>query len=202
MLQMLHHIYSYAKAKFLLVFFASFLAIIANNLLILQEQTSTDMSKYVLYLKLQPFVSQFLRQALGDPVVFPPQSIENSTIHTFITRLPPDKDPDVWREGMTAIAIPDSKTKPAEYYNYMTPRGKDAVAECCELLFNRCLWVELGDMSAIGCKTMTAIYAWCENHGVSVYYADTIRQRYYRIRDAYVKRGIDLRKKSRNRHPD
>lgn len=84
----------------------------------------------------------------------------------------------------------------------MSPRGKNAIVQCCELLFNRNLWVELGDMSAIGCKTMTAIYAWCEKHGIDVEYAYTIRQRWYRLRDSYTKKGIDLMKKDRNRKAD
>lgn len=160
------------------------------------------MSKFCIYVKLQPFVSQFLTHSLGDPVAFPAQSVENSTIHHFIDRLPKDKMPDTAADDMTAISIPDSKTKPAETYNYLSPRGKDAIVQCCDFLFNRNLWVELGDMSAIGCKTMTAIYAWCEKHGVNIEHADTIRQRYYRMRDSYTKKGIDLRKTNRNRKID
>lgn len=160
------------------------------------------MSQFCLYIKLQPFVSQFLTHSLGNPITFPSQSVENSTIHIFIDRLPNGKKPDTADEGLTAVRIPDSKTKPAATYNYMSPRGKDAIVQCCELLFNRNLWVELGDMSAIGCKTMTAIYAWCEKHGIDVEYAYTIRQRWYRLRDSYTKKGIDLMKKDRNRKAD
>ena len=46
---------------------------------------------------------------------------------------------------------------------------------------------------------MTAIYAWCEKHGIDIDYADTIRQRYYRIRDQYTKKGIDLMKKTKSK---
>lgn len=168
----------------------------------LQSLKLLIMSQYNIYVKLPPFVGQFLCHSLGNPVHFPPQSVENSTIHHFIDRLPEGRVPDVASDDLTAISIPDSKTKPAATYNYLSPRGKDAIAQCCELLFNRCMWVELGDMSAIGCKTMTAIYAWCEKHGVSIDYADTIRQRYYRMRESYKKRGIDLMKKDRNRKGD
>ena len=160
------------------------------------------MSNFNVYVKLPPFVSQFLIHSLGNPVVFPPSSVENSTIRTFISRLPEGRQPDVAADDLTAIAIPDSKSKPADQYNYLAPRGKAALAECCDYLFNRCLWTELGDMSSVGCKTLTAIYAWCENHGISIDYADTIRQRYYRIRDSYAKQGIDLMKKTRNKTKD
>lgn len=79
----------------------------------------------------------------------------------------------------------------------MSPRGKIAVEECCEYLFKRNLWNELGDMSDIGCNLMTAIYAYCEEHGIDIIYADTVRQRYYRVRDQYSKKGINLMKKKR-----
>lgn len=160
------------------------------------------MSQFCIYIKLQPFVKEFLIHSLGNPIVFPPQSVENSTIHHFIDRLPKGRIPETSNDELTAICIPDSKTKPSATYNFLSPRGKDAVIQCCELLFNRNMWTELGDMSSLGCKTMTAIYAWCEKHGISVDYADTIRQRYYRMRSSYTKRGIDLMKKERNRKED
>lgn len=155
------------------------------------------MSKFCIYIRLQPFVAQFLKHSLGDPVTFPPQSVENATIHHFVTLLPHGQLPDTGGEGMTAIAIPDSRTKPAERFNHIMPRGKQAVAECCEAIFMRCLWAELGDLSTLSCKTTTAIYAWCETHGIDIDHADTIRQRYYRLRDQYKRRGIDLMKKTR-----
>lgn len=155
------------------------------------------MSQFLIYIKLKPFVKQFITHALGNPVVFPNQSVENSTIHNFIQRLPDGKQPDVAKEDLTPICIPDSTSKPAQFYNYMSPRGKIAVEECCEYLFKRNLWNELGDMSDIGCNLMTAIYAYCEEHGIDIAYADTVRQRYYRVRDQYSKKGINLMKKKR-----
>lgn len=157
------------------------------------------MSEFYVYVKLKPFVKQWLVSALGNPVKFPAQSIENSTIHHFIGKQPADTPPETANSELTAICIPESASKPARTYNYLPPRGKCAVVECCEYLFRRNLWSELGEMSDLGCNTMTAIYGWCERHGVSIEYADTIRQRYYRLRDAYNKTGIDLTKKKRAR---
>lgn len=158
-----------------------------------------SMNEYCIYLKLKPFVRQWLVNAFGEPVVFPAQSIENATIRLFVMQLPKDRQPDVKTEDATAIKIPDSSTKPSRLFNYMSPRGKMAVTDCIETLFNRNLWAELGNLSAVGCNTMSAIYAWCDNHGIDLDYSDTVRQRYYRMRDAYTKKGIDLRKKSRNK---
>ena len=60
------------------------------------------------------------------------------------------------------------------------------------------MWSELDDMSRIGCSVLNAIDGWCEMHGISIDYDRTILMRYNRIRNSYVKKGIDLRKKTRN----
>lgn len=155
------------------------------------------MSQFCIYIRLQPFVAQFLKHSLGSPIIFPAQSVENQTIHHFVLPLPFGQKPDTGGPGMTAIAIPDSRTKPASRFNHITARGKQAMVECCEALFMRSLWSELGHLDTLSCKTTTAIYAWCEGHGIDIEYADTIRQRYYRLRNQYRRRGIDLMKKTR-----
>ena len=181
----------YKEKRLVLYIIYAFFTIFATiNILI--------MSDFNVYIKLKPFVQQFIQHDFGTPAVFPDKGPENSTIHHFVMRRPDDKAPDVEEDGLTAISIPDSCTKPARYYNYLTPRGKKAVAECCEYLFKRALWKELGDMSDIGCNMMTAIYAWCEQHGIAIDYADTIRQRWYRLRNAYIKNNIDLTEKNRH----
>ncbi len=156
------------------------------------------MSKFVVYLKLQPFVAQWLVSAFGSPVVFPPQSVENSTIRRFIRKRPESAEPDTAADGLTAICIPDSAQAPPEIYNYLGVKGKKAVEECIEDNFRLSMWSELNDMHDLGCSVMTAIYAWCDKHGIDYDYALTVRQRYYRMRDAYLKRGIDFRIRARN----
>lgn len=156
------------------------------------------MSEFNIYIKLKPFVRQFINHDFGNPAIFPDKGLENATIHHFVQRHSEGMTPDAMSDDLTAIAIPDSSTKPARTYNYIGPRGKLAVEECCEYLFKRALWKEMGDMSDLGCNTMTAIYAWCEMHGIMIDYADTVRQRWYRMRNAYSKNGIDLTEKNRH----
>jgi len=57
----------------------------------------------------------------------------------------------------------------------------------------------LNDMSAIGCSVLNAIDAWCEMHGIDIEYDRTILMRYNRLRKSYEKKGIDLRRRKRNR---
>lgn len=170
-----------------------------KNLTFVPFSNQSNMSKFCVYIPLEPFVKQWLVNKYGEPVKFQAQSIENYTIQTFVIKKPANVEPDVAEDGTVSIVIPDSIQKPARFFNHLTPRGKAAVKQNIEFLFNCNLWTELGDMSSIGCKTMTAIYAWCEKHGIDVEYSDTIRQRYYRIRSSYTKKGIDLMKKKRSR---
>lgn len=156
------------------------------------------MSQFVVYIPLKPFISQWLKHHYGDPVKFQPKSVENSTILQFTQKLPEGSQPDMPADGLTAICIPDNEKKDPATYNYLGKKGKEAVEECIERTFKLMMWNELNDMSGIGCTILTAIDAWCEMHGIDVEYDRTILQRYCRIRNSYVKKGIDLRRKKRN----
>ena len=50
-------------------------------------------------------------------------------------------------------------------------------------------------------KQMTVVRAWCEEHGIDIDYADTIRQRYYRMQRQYENKGVKVEKNKRN-HSD
>lgn len=158
------------------------------------------MSNFVIYLKLEKYLSQWLTHSLGTPVRFPAQSNENAVIRRFLQKLPSEKKPEMHSEGMTSVVIPDSKAKPPIVYNYLGPRAKEALIEAIEDLFRRNLWTELGDMALeqnIGVNKMIA--AWCEMHGVEDDYVETVRQKYYRMRNAYTKKGISLNSLTRKR---
>lgn len=157
------------------------------------------MSDFVFYIKLEKYLSQWLTHSLGHPVRFPAQSNENSVIRRFLQKLPDGKQPELMFNGATAIVIPDSKAKDPEVFNYLGPRAKEAVIEAIEDLFRRNMWTELGDLSdaSVGLNKMLA--AWCELHGIDDDYVETVRQKYYRIRNAYNKKGIFLNSLTRKR---
>lgn len=148
------------------------------------------MSNFVIYLQLEPFVSQWLTHSYGSPVKFPAQSVENATIRRFLAKQP-EGATSIEREG-TAIALPDSKAKPTLVYNHLGKHGKAALTECIEDNFKRCLWMEMCDADFDRMGMTRAMCAWCEMHGISVEYADTIRQRFYRIRESYRRKGIGM----------
>lgn len=152
------------------------------------------MSRFVIYVKLPKHLSQFIRHHLGCPVVFPHSSNENAVIRTFLQRLPSGTVPDIDDGSSTPISIPDSASKPAEIYNYMGIRGKNAVCQAVKDLFLRALWADLTPLreSTVGLNMLIA--AWCESHGIDIDQVETVRQCYYRLRKEYGKRGINLKK--------
>lgn len=156
------------------------------------------MSNMVFYLKLEPYLHQWLTFSLGNPVVFPPGSNENAVIRRFLTKLPRDKEPDIYQSGMTAVCIPDSKAKPPKIYNYLGPHAKQAIRGIIEDLFRQNLWFELRDVTLSG-GINRHIIAWCEMHGIDDQYCETVRQKFYRMRQAYNEKGIFLAEKQKKK---
>lgn len=165
----------------------------------MQRFNTKDMSKFVIYVELKPFIAQWVTHHFGSPVVFPPQSVGNARIVAVLRRRPEDVEPDIATPGLTPVCIPYSKQKDPESWNYVTPSGKRFIAEYIESLFQDNLYSEFKAMCGDGgkAKLQTAAYVWCESHGVSIDYVDTIRQRFYRERERLLVRGVDLRKKNR-----
>lgn len=159
------------------------------------------MSKFCIYVKFKEYLREWLRHKYGEVVTFPVSSNENAIIRCFIQRLPKDRQPELNDGSMTAIAIPDSTAKPPEMFNYIGERGKKAIREAVKDLFIRALWEDISQLekSSVGLNCLIA--AWCENNGIGIDRVNTVRQCYYRIRAAYAKNGINLRKSSRNRTP-
>lgn len=164
------------------------------------------MSQFVIYVELKPFIRQWAVHHFGYPVRFPDQSVGNARIVAVLRKRPEGAEPDIARpaaqgggETLTPICIPYSKQKDPESWNYVTPSGKRFIAEYIEALFKDNLYGEFKEMCDQDSKLQTAAYAWCEMHGVSIDYADTIRQRFYRERERLLACGVDMRKRSRKK---
>lgn len=155
------------------------------------------MSQFVIYLKLKPFIAQWAMKHFGNPITFPAQSVGNARIVAILQKRPDGVMPDTYQDGLTPVAIPYSKQKEPVAWNYVTASGKKFIAEYIEALFKDNLFKEFSEMCGEDSKLQTAAYAWCEMHGISIDYADTIRQRFYREREKLLSCGIDLRKRSR-----
>lgn len=159
------------------------------------------MSQFCIYLKLKPYLKEWLINSLGEPVHFVDNSNENAVIRTFVRIRPMDKPVEVKGDDEIAIAIPDSKAKPAARYNYMGERGKQALKEAIEDLFIQNLWKEMHQLAltCAGKGVNTHIAAWCEMHGISIDHVETVRQKLYRLRKNYTEHNIELRDFSRKK---
>lgn len=163
------------------------------------------MSQITFYLKLKPFVRQWLEFHFGKPVKFPPKSVENSTIRLHVRELPKGMIPEMQQPDEVAICIPESKSKPPSRYFYLGPRAKIALVEVIEDNFRLCLWNELWvlykDFKEQGVKIRmeSQVRAWCENHGISPDHCATIVQRFYRMKEGYKRKGIDLMSKNKEK---
>lgn len=157
-----------------------------------------NMSCFVIYIPLEKYLHEWATTHLGDPVVFPSKSNENAIIRTFLQKLPDGEAPELNDGTMTAIAIPDSKAKPpAEGWVKLTPKGKEAIREIIKDLFRRHLWNDINPIINGNVGVNTLIAAWCEINGINIDRVETVRQCYYRMRDAYTKKGINLRNSSK-----
>jgi hypothetical protein len=160
------------------------------------------MSQFLFYLRLEPYLKQWLQHALGNPVQFPAKSNENAIIRRFLTKRPEGSEPQTAQDDLTAIVIPDSKAKPPQYYNWVGPSAARAITECIEDLFRRNLWTELDALDGHPCGVNKLIVAWCEMHGINEDHSEAVRQKYYRMRKAYTEKGINLVKSTRNHTDD
>lgn len=157
------------------------------------------MSDYLIYVKLEPFIRQWLVNSFPEPVTFAPQSVGNATIRHFLVKQPADRPVPLKEEGDVAFRIPDSKYKPPRTYNYLTRYGHAALREHINDLFNLDLWNSLSDVATNNLHVMNSVYQFCDDHNIDIDYAGTIRQRFYRMRKSYEKNGIHLEKKTKKR---
>lgn len=157
------------------------------------------MSQFVIYLRLKPFIRQYLIHHFGNPVRFDDHSVMNARLLSVLMRRNGNVTPETAADGLTAICIPYSKQKDPACYNYVSAHGKKLIEEMIDNIFLVNLWNEISQMYNEDTKLQSAAYAWCEMHGIDIDYADTIRMRFYREKKRLEKRGIDLRSKKRKR---
>lgn len=158
------------------------------------------MSDITINLRLKPFVAQYLKHHFGNPVRFDDHSVANARIVCVLQRRPPmGIMEEESGEDLTPVCIPYSKQKDPSTWNYVSQAGKKFIIEIIESIFLSNLFSEMNQMCGDDSKLQSAAYAWCEMHGIDIEYADTIRMRFYREKRKLLRRGIDLRKKSRSK---
>lgn len=155
------------------------------------------MSDFYFYMKVKPFLGQWLKKHYGDPVRFPARSAENACIRRMVSLRPKDW---VWKkpEGdVVAVAIPNQHNKKVEYWNYMSRSAQGALMEIVEDTFRMQFYKDMNELARKGVGLLRSVRIWCEQNGISSDYDYTLKMRYQRMRESYLKHGIDLRKRER-----
>lgn len=148
--------------------------------------------EYYIYLNVEPYLAQWLTHALGNPVELPRESPESKLIKRFLSKKPAEQTPDTGTNSNLRVVIPWSKEKDPRTYNHLSPQAKKLLVQSFETIFLNNLWTSLGSLENINCTLTNVIYAYLEQHGISEEHWETIRQKYYRIRNLYKKKGIKL----------
>ncbi len=151
------------------------------------------MSERCIYLNVEPYLAEWIKNSHGDPVEMVKDSPESRLLKLFLDKQPADVPVDNPADFNLAIKIPWYKEKDSRVYFYMKPKAKAMIVECYETLFLQNLWTELGSVQTLNCSITQLIYAWLERHGMSEEHWETIRQKYYRLRKRYSQeRNIKL----------
>lgn len=150
------------------------------------------MNDYVIYLKVEPYLAQWLINSFGNPVELIRDSPESKLVKRFLDIQPQGIKPDLGHDANISVIIPFSKDKDPRTYNYLSPRAKKMLAESFYSIFINNLWTELGDLENIHCSITDVIYAWLEKHGIDECHWECVRQKYFRIRKKYREKRIKL----------
>ena len=152
------------------------------------------MKDFIVHIKVEKYIKQWLEHSLGNPVRFPPHSYENEVLRRHLQKRPRSApvffdDPD-----MVAVIIPDSSERKPEFYNYLGIRGQRALQSAIDGLFRLALWSDCAPLLHSKRELNRGIDEWCKMHGIALDYREAVRQKFYRIRKSYQIKGIILGK--------
>lgn len=151
------------------------------------------MNEYYIYLTVEPYLAQFLKNAFGNPVRLERDGPESRIIREFITKTPEGKQPDLGKGANLKIVIPYFKEADPRTYNYMGKRAKKALVNSFEHLFKACMMKELGSLENCRRGEMSKqIYAWMEKHDIPEDNWYTVSQKFYRLRKKYAQKNVKL----------
>lgn len=151
--------------------------------------------RHIIHVYFDGYLREWLVNRLGSPVVFNRGSYENAIIKTYISNKVPNGDDAVtsWSLDMTPIVVPRIDGKSWKEYHYFGRRGAVKLVEAVETLFRIDLWKGCAG-SVTGKSIEEDVENWCREHGISIEYRSAVKKKFYRMRNAYVKRGVVLGK--------
>lgn len=152
------------------------------------------MKDFLVYVKVERYIKEWLEFHLGSPVRFPERSYENELLHRHLSRRPYNMPIEAIDGCKVAIVITDSNRARPEYYNYLGKRGQRAIVSAIDALFRLDLWSGCAPLLHSKTELNKGVENWCTNNGISIDATEAVRQKFYRIRKTYLERGIVLGK--------
>lgn len=150
------------------------------------------MNDFYIYLSVEPYLKAYLEHHFGNPVRLPERSPEHDLIFRLLQPGSKAPAPDTGEGSNLMIRIPSYRKKNPAVYNYFPNKAKRALVGSLDGLFRLNLWKEMNKLSTSNSSLTDLIYAWMELHGIPEEHWETIRQKYYRMRDRYDKKGIAI----------
>ncbi len=131
-----------------------------------QKNKPGDFSNFMVYVKMEPYLAQWVAHEHGIPIRFPRGSIENDIIELGLKIRGDDEPVDLPGEGKYAVVLPFYKHKDVMYYNHLSESSKDQLVHCLKVRFAIALWNDLYRFGHIGKKKEDLIYAWMDAHDI------------------------------------
>lgn len=151
-------------------------------------------NRMCIYISLEEYLAEWFRHetGCGEVVQLIRGSQESEIVKQFISQRPEDVPIELGdgpaKDGqvLVPIVIPEQRLKPAITYNYLQPAAKEALVDCIRSRFKIQLFHDLHRVSCIGKRQDNLIYAWLEQHGMSMDRWDTVAKIYQRMRKSYL----------------
>lgn len=152
------------------------------------------MKDIIVQIRVERYIKEWLEFHLGSPVKFPERSYENALLHSYLGKRPADAPPEKTRGDCVAVVITDCLHRKPEYYNYLGTRGHRVMASAIDGLFRLAMWSGCAPLLHADTELNRGIDKWCAENGISLDAREAVRQKFYRMRKAYLKTGIILGK--------
>lgn len=150
------------------------------------------MSLYNIYIKVPPYLDQWLRHDFWDPVLSRVEFQRGSNCHAilscFLRKRPPHYSESA-TSHLLPVAVPTFKGLNADSHNYLLPAGEKALVSAIKRNFKMMLDSELSRFYKLDVQISDIIYSFMALHGIEPTEKnwETIRQMYKRLRDKSIK---------------
>lgn len=149
----------------------------------------------ITYIKLEPWLAQWLKHENGEPVEFEKGSVEYRLLEVSLISSAPICNTPRKEENCIEIKIPKFKNFENDKYYYLPCHGRKQLKKLIRSRFVLNLWEELHKFGSIGKKKMDIIYAFMEAKGIdqteSNFFA--LFKIYQRQRRYYLRKNAEKR---------